>query len=181
MLISNTERGLSNERIQRSNPERSRSKSSLPDPRNKFEASQKCQLLLRPSTGPVAISMVEMGNGPMSQCHDVTVTCQRDNVTNMITCHVSRRDNSITRQCSIRWWEGDWGGDHYILCICTDSAWPGSRSQSRRMARLGSGSGGRAGPGAASLVSVQPASDPETRTTQHTDNNRDMPESSHHQ
>ena len=47
------------------------------------------------------------GEGSVSQCQDVTVTCQRDNVTNMITCHVSRRDNSITRQCSIRWWEGD--------------------------------------------------------------------------
>ena len=68
--------------------------------------------------------------------------------------------------------------DHYILCICTDSAWAGSRS--RRMARLGSG-GGRAGPGAASLVSVQPASDPETRDTRNTDNKRDMAESSHHQ
>ena len=177
MLISNTERGLSNEWIQRSNPERSRSKSSLPDPRNKFEASQKSQLSL---SGQL---YGWDGEGSVSQCQDVTMWLSHVSVTmSPIWSHVTYHGEITQLRASVPSDDerGDWGGDHYILCICTDSAWPGSRS--RRMARLGSG-GGRAGPGAASLVSVQPASDPETRVTQNTDsdNNRDMAESSHHQ
>ena len=100
----------------------------------------------------------------MSQCHDVTTSPICSHVT-YVTYHgeITQLRASVPSDDERRR-----GGDHYILCICTDSAWPGSRS--RRMARLGSG-GGRAGPGAASLVSVQPASGPETRVT----TNRDQP------
>ena len=120
------------------------------------------------------------GEGSVSQCQDVTVTCQRDNVTNMITCHVSRRDNSITRQCSIRWWEGD--GEGTITFYAFVQTRPGQAAGAGGWPGLAPApEAGRAGPGAASLVSVQPASAPETRDTRNTDNKRDMAESSHHQ
>ena len=116
MLISNTERGLSNEHTScgyRAESQRAAHLGALSRILGTVLNLPKISSF-RPAAEPLAYSMAMgqiWGRGcvTMSRC---------DNVTNMLTCHVchvSRRDNSITRQCSIRWWEEEGRGPLHFM------------------------------------------------------------------